>query len=113
MQTTNDMPIVQPDSFDALNLVPFQLNAHYVSGGAHYEVDGQLVPHYGETRDDRLREFHEMNDMPVVGLWEGGLVWCEDGRYELEGAPARVFVKGAEPVDFDPPADLSKVLGLS
>ena len=44
--------------------------------------------HYGETRDDRLREFHEMNDTPVIGLWEAGLLRVEEGRVRLLRAPA-------------------------
>lgn len=111
MMTTNDMPIVQPPSFEALGLVSFQLNAHYVAGAAHYEVGGEMVRHYGETRDDRLLEFHEENDTPIIGLWEGGLLWCDgDDSIRLEGAPARIFVKGRDPVDVAAPAELSGLM---
>ena len=72
--------------------------------------DGGFHEHYGETRDDRLREFHEMNDTPVVGLWEAGLLRCEGGRVLLSGAAARVFRKGREPVDVEPGADLGGLL---
>ena len=97
MRTTNDMPIVQPPSFDALGLVPFQVNAHYHPGGIHYEQDGALHPHFGETRDDRIREFHEENTTPVVGLFEGGLLRCREHSVELTGSEARVFRPGVTP----------------
>ena len=112
IKTTNDMPIVQPPSFEALGLVPFQINPHYFTGQSFVKTeDGSFHEHFGETRDDRLREFHEMNDTPVVGLWEAGLLRCEAGRVELSGAAARVFRKGQPPVDVAPGADLTELLG--
>jgi dipeptidase E len=112
IKTTNDMPIVQPPSLGALRLVPFQVNPHYFTGQTFVKADdGSFHEHFGETRDDRLREFHEMNETPVVGLWEAGLLRCEGGRVELSGAPARVFRKGQEPVDVAPGADLAELLG--
>jgi dipeptidase E len=111
IKTTNDMPIVQPPSLDALGLVLFQVNSHYFTGQTFVKGDdGSLHEHFGETRDDRLREFHEMNDTPVVGLWEAGLLHCEGGRVELSGAQARVFRKGREPVDVMPGASLEDLL---
>ena len=68
------------------------------------------VEQFGETRDERLREFHEMNDTLVIGLWEAGLLHCEGGRVLLSGAAARVFRKGREPVDVEPGADLGGLL---
>ncbi len=62
MQTTNDMPIVQPPSFNALGLVTFQLNTHYYEGQSYLRAGESYVPHYSETRDERIREFHELND---------------------------------------------------
>jgi dipeptidase E len=102
IKTTNDMPIVQPPSLDALGLVPFQINPHYFFGPTYLRVDDDYQPHFGETRDDRIREFHEMNDMPVIGLWEGGLLRVEVGSVTLLGAAARLFRKGQEPVDCTP-----------
>jgi dipeptidase E len=64
MRTTNDMPIVQPPSLETLGLIPFQLNCHYV------DADPE-TPHAGESRELRLREFHEDNDVDVLGLREG------------------------------------------
>jgi dipeptidase E len=110
MQTTNDMPIVQPPSFVALGLVPFQVNAHYYFGNNYVKHGGEFVEHFGETRDDRLREFHEENDTPVIGLWEAGLLRCEGGRVELSVAPARIFCKGREPIDVEPEVELSGLL---
>ena len=112
IKTTNDMPIVQPPRLAALGLVPFQVNPHYFTGNTWVKrADGAFEEHFGETRDDRLREFHEMNDTPVVGLWEAGLLRCEGGRVELSGAPARVFRKGQPAVDVAPGADLAGLLG--
>jgi dipeptidase E len=111
IRTTNDMPVVQPPSLDALGLVPFQVNPHYFAGRTFVRGDdGGFSEHFGETRDERLREFHQFNDAPVVGLWEAGLLLCERGRVELGGAPARVFRKGLSPVDAVPGADLAGLL---
>jgi dipeptidase E len=112
IKTTNDMPIVQPPSLAALGLVPFQVNPHYFTGQTFVKIeDGSYQEHFGETRDERLREFHEMNDLPVVGLWEAGLLLCEGGRVELSGAAARVFRKGQPAVDVSPGTDLAALLG--
>lgn len=102
MQTTNDMPIIQPASFRALGLVPFQINAHYFNGDVHVQTPAGLVPHFGETRDERLTEFHELNDTPVIGLWEGGLLRVYDGQIELIGSTARIFEKGQPVRDVEP-----------
>jgi dipeptidase E len=111
IQTTNDMPITWPPSPEALGLVPFQVNPHYFTGATHVKREDGYQEHYGETRDDRIREFHEMNDAPVIGLWEGGLLRVEGGQVLLSGAAARVFRKGQEPVDVGPGAHLQDLLG--
>jgi dipeptidase E len=110
IKTTNDMPIVQPPSLDALGLVPFQVNPHYVLGATYLKIGVGYEPHFGETRDERLREFHEENDTPVVGLWEAGVLRAEGGRVELSGAAARLFRKGQPPIDLRPGADLAPLL---
>jgi dipeptidase E len=110
LKTTNDMPITQPPSFEALNLVPFQLNPHYFAGRTHVKVGDAYEEHFGETRDDRIREFHEMNDAPVIGLWEGGVLLCDGQRIELRGAPARIFRRGCDPVDVQPVTRLEGLL---
>lgn len=91
IRTTNDMPVVEPGSFDALGLVPFQINPHYID-------PDPATRHMGETREERIREFLEENDRVVVGLREGAWLRVEDGRMTLEGGPsARIFRRGALP----------------
>jgi dipeptidase E len=110
IRTTNDMPIVQPPTFDALGLVPFQVNPHYFPGQTHVKGEDGYHEHFGETRDDRLREFHEMNDAPVVGLWEAGMLRVEHGEVHLSGAAARLFRKSLPPQDLAPGARLDELL---
>jgi dipeptidase E len=96
MKTTNDMPIVEPPSFAALGLVTFQINPHYL------DPDPQST-HKGETRADRIREFLEENEAPVVGLREGSILRVEDETTTLLGSKAaRVFRRGEEPVEVEP-----------
>ena len=84
IRTTNDMPIVQPRSFNALGLVPFQINPHY--------TDARLRRHGGETRRDRLEEFCVANPgVPVVGLREGSWLEVRDGVAVLQG-PKRAWL---------------------
>jgi len=104
IKTTNDMPIVQPRSFDALALVPFNLNPHYVD-------PDPASRHMGETREQRLREFHEENEPPVVGLREGGWLRVDGENCRLGGlAGARLFRRGEPPVEHLPGDDLSALL---
>jgi len=96
IKTTNDMPIVQPPSFAALDLVRYQINPHY------YDADPEST-HKGETREERIRQFHEENDAPAIGLREGTMLWVEDGATTLLGLhSARLFRRGEEPVEVDP-----------
>lgn len=110
IKTTNDMPIIQPPSLDALDLVPFQINAHYYEGRTFLPAGDSFQEHFGETRDERLREFHELNETTVIGLWEGGVLDIEDGRIVLRGARARVFRKGRQPVDVEPGGRIDTLL---
>jgi dipeptidase E len=88
IKTTNDMPIVQPVSFGALNLVPFQINPHYID-------PDPASKHMGETRDKRIAEFHEENAATVIGLREGSWIRVENGEARLEGETgAKLFSKG-------------------
>jgi dipeptidase E len=111
IKTTNDMPITQPPSLDALGLVPFQINPHYFHGSTFVRQEEAFQEHFGETRDDRLREFHEMNDTPVIGLWEAGLLRIEKGNMLLLGAPARIFRRGMPAVDVEPGRKIYSSLG--
>ncbi|MCB9170664.1 MAG: dipeptidase PepE [Flavobacteriales bacterium] len=89
IMTTNDMPITEPPSFRAMHLVPFQINPHY--------TDARPEGHGGETRDQRITEFLEMNpEVPVLGLREGSGLRMEEGGIELLGRDMRLFRKGHE-----------------
>jgi dipeptidase E len=99
--TTNDMPIVFPKSFDALQLVPFNLNPHYLDP----------IPdstHMGETRETRIQEFHVHNRQPVVGLREGSMLRVSGDTLALLGPlSARVFLQGQKPMEFKPGDDIN------
>ena len=110
MQTTNDMPVVFPGSYETLGLVPFQVNAHYYAGAIWTRNENSYTEHFGETRQDRIREFHQHNDVHVVGLCEGAFLRCTDDQVALVGGGATVFHAGAEPVKFVDGADLSATL---
>jgi len=102
IRTTNDMPIVQPASFAALGLVAFQVNPHYLDPDPASE-------HMGETREARIREYHEENDTPVVGLREGGWIRVKGDGALLEGPrSARLFCRGRDPEEVPPGADLGE-----
>jgi len=104
IRTTNDMPIVQPHSFDALDLVSFQINPHYLD-----PAPGST--HMGETRETRIREFHEENGTPVVGLREGAILRVEGESVLLKGlAGARIFRRGQEPAEVTPVAEIGPLL---
>jgi dipeptidase E len=96
IKTTNDMPIVEPPSLNALALVAFQINAHYLD-------PDPTSTHMGETREVRLREFHEENETPVVGIREGSMLRVENGVTTLKGTTgAKIFRRGEQPVEIAP-----------
>ena len=100
MQTTNDMPIVQPPSFETFDLVPFQINAHYHDGTIWMKGGDHFEQHFGETRAQRIQEFHEHNARPVIGLWEGAFLRWKNDRGVLIGGGATVFHPRLEPVTY-------------
>jgi len=104
LKTTNDMPIIEPESFNCLNLVPFQINPHY--------LDANPTGHGGETRQQRIEEFLIINrEITVVGLREATLLQVEDGKIELKGSrPMRVFNFMNEPIEYVPGADVNFLL---
>ena len=88
IRTTNDMPIVEPPSFRALGIVPFQINPHYL------DADPGST-HMGETREERLTQFLEENETPVIALREAAMLRCENGFAEVKGkASGRLFARG-------------------
>jgi dipeptidase E len=90
IKTTNDMPIVDPGRLDALGLVPFQINPHYLNVA--------LPGHHGETRDDRLAEFARMNpELPVFALPEGSWIRVAGEAAELRGPHAAMLFHGTKP----------------
>lgn len=95
MQTTNDMPIMYPPSFKTLGLVPFNINPHYLDPDSHSH-------HMGETRETRIKEFHCINTVPVVGLREGSWMEVQGASITLRGAlPARVFEANKPPYEIE------------
>lgn len=98
--TTNDMPIVEPQSFKVLNLIPFQINPHY--------LDTHPSDHGGETREVRILEYIEANhDMYVAGLREGCRFLIEDGKIKLIGEKTlRVFKYSEEITEYSSSDDL-------
>jgi dipeptidase E len=104
LKTTNDMPVVMPPSFDALNLVPFQINPHYHE--LKFENQG------GETRKERLEEFLLLNpDKMVVGLPEGMFLRREGSKLTIDGnGTAKLFEAGKAVTELRPGADISFLL---
>ena len=99
--TTNDMPIIQPASFETLNLVPFQINPHY--------LDAHPQGHGGETREDRIKEFMVVQpNTYVVGLREATMLRVQGRELKLIGSrPMRVFRQGLETKEYESGSDLS------
>lgn len=104
LSTTNDMPIIMPKNFNGLNLIPFQINPHY--------LDKNPEGHGGETREDRINEFLELNqDKIVVGLREGTILRVEGDKMSLLGnRNARIFQFGKEAYELTNADDFSFLL---
>ena len=105
IRTTNDMPIAEPPSFDAINLIPFQINPHY--------LDQDPEGHAGETREQRILEFIEANPgMFVAGLREGSMLRVEGSSLELLGdKPMRIFKRGQDTTECQPGDSLAFLMG--
>ena len=103
MQTTNDMPIVYPPSFQTLGLISFNLNPHYLD-------PEENSTHMGETREERIKEFHAFNAIPVLGLREGSWLEVKGKKITLKGnLSARLFQQNQVPQELDPESDLSNL----
>jgi dipeptidase E len=105
IKTTKDMPIVQPRSFDSLGLIPFQISPHYLDADPN-------STHMGETQEERILQFLEENETPVVGIREGAWMLIENGGVTLKGETgARIFRRGHAPLEAAPGSEISKLVG--
>ncbi len=96
--TTNDMPVAHPANLNAFGWLPFNLNPHYLDPDPH-------STHKGETREQRIGEFHCFHPQPVLGLREGSWLELHGGLLELKGSlPARLFQAGLPAVELSPGA---------
>jgi len=104
LKTTKDMPVVQPMSFEALALVPFQISPHYLDPDPNSS-------HMGETQEQRILQFLEENEEPVIGLREGSFLRVEHEAVMLKGPhSARIFRWGAAPVEVSSGNNLNDLL---
>jgi len=103
IKTTNDMPIVHPPSFNALAVVPFNINPHYLDPNTNSK-------HMGETRETRIKEFHHYNTPPVIGLREGSWLHVNNNSIILKGAlSARVFEYNKTPYEVQTGTELNQI----
>ena len=103
IKTTNDMPIVYPPNFNALGLVPFNINPHYLDPKSKSK-------HMGETRETRIKEFHTYNTQPVIGLREGSWLHVMNDSIILKGElTARVFEYNKAPYEVNTGSELNQL----
>lgn len=103
IKTTNDMPIIYPPSFNAIGLVPFNINPHYLDPDLNSK-------HMGETRETRIQEFHHFNTQPVIGLREGSWLHVKDHSIILKGnLTARIFEQNKTPYEVDSGTELNSL----
>lgn len=106
IQTTNDMPIVRPPSFDALGLVPFHINPHYFENESAWKV-------MMESRSVRIREFQDENDSDVVAMHEASFLRIEGESLLLKGSgTGKLFLKDGTSQPITPVKDLSFLGGM-
>lgn len=107
LQTTKDMPVVEPPSFRALGLVPFQISPHFL------DPDPRST-HMGETQEERILQYLEENDRPVAGLREGAILEVDGDAVTLRGAAGgRFFRRGSAPVEAAPVCDVGPLLEVA
>jgi dipeptidase E len=107
IRTTNDMPIVQPRSFESLGLVPFQISPHF-------QDPDPSSTHMGETQEERILQFLEENETPVLGMREGAWVRAENQTVVVGGSRgARIFRRGEGPVEKTTGDEISGLVGAA
>jgi dipeptidase E len=104
IKTTKDMPIIQPPSFEALGIFPYQISPHFQDPDPNSK-------HMGETQEERILQFLEENTTPVVGLREGSWIRQRNGSAVLKGPhQARIFQRSVAPIEVDSGTDLTRLL---
>lgn len=101
--TTNDMPILYPSSLNGLNIIPFNINPHYID-----PIKG--TKHMGESRETRIKEFHQFNNQLVIGLREGSYLEIKENDIILKGSySAKIFKQNQDPFEINPSFNLNKL----